>query len=370
MEMDDQQRVEAMLVENLQRSDLAPIEEAAAYRRLVDEFGLSQRDLAARIGRSQGLISKRLSLLDLPKAAIAELDSGGITLDQAIELAKLKDTPERITTALTKARQGWRIDQAVREQLEDAKKQKIVLEETAKLKAAGVKVIKAVTKYGYDELPAGVIEIEKAGGYALLKLDPAQHASEKCHAVVVLATHGHVTLANVCTNRKNHPELKTESESRSHNYQRSEASKKHERELREARKTRFEFLRGVLAKPPAQTKDETLTLIVLALIRESWQDKRKLACEILGIDTQPYEKKNQAAGYGSDEYQAALADRASQRGKAAEVGLALHVASHENEIGKAWDGWKRHAPYFTWLDEQGYTIAPAERRELTGKTPR
>lgn len=74
--MDDQERVAAMLVENLQRSDLAPLEEAGAFKRLVDEFGMPQRQLAEKVGRSQGHISKRLGLLDLPAAAQKALDSG------------------------------------------------------------------------------------------------------------------------------------------------------------------------------------------------------------------------------------------------------------------------------------------------------
>ena len=78
----DAERTEIMVIENLQREGLAPLEEALAYRRLID-LGYSQRKLAERVGSSQATVSKRLALLNLPEAARAALDSGRITLEDA-----------------------------------------------------------------------------------------------------------------------------------------------------------------------------------------------------------------------------------------------------------------------------------------------
>jgi ParB family chromosome partitioning protein len=106
-EFDDQERLAAMLVENLQRERPAAARGSGAYRRLIDEFGMTQRQLAEKVGRSQGHISKRLALLDLPKSVVQALDSGGITLDDAASSSKLKDMPKRLAAAFSKRGKQW-----------------------------------------------------------------------------------------------------------------------------------------------------------------------------------------------------------------------------------------------------------------------
>lgn len=64
--LEEQSRIEVQLVENIQRKDLNPIEEARVFRRLMDEFRLTQESLAGRIGKSQSAINETLRLLDLP----------------------------------------------------------------------------------------------------------------------------------------------------------------------------------------------------------------------------------------------------------------------------------------------------------------
>jgi ParB family chromosome partitioning protein len=61
----DRDQLELALVENLQREDLNPIEEASAFRQLIDEFGMTQEDVAARVGRARSTIANTLRLLDL-----------------------------------------------------------------------------------------------------------------------------------------------------------------------------------------------------------------------------------------------------------------------------------------------------------------
>ncbi|HHT74090.1 MAG TPA: ParB/RepB/Spo0J family partition protein [Firmicutes bacterium] len=65
----DKQAAELALIENLQRKDLRLFEEAEGYRRLLDEFGMTQDELAARLGKSQSSIANKLRLLKLPEAA-------------------------------------------------------------------------------------------------------------------------------------------------------------------------------------------------------------------------------------------------------------------------------------------------------------
>src|SRR5438093_5235871 len=74
-------------------------DEAGAYRVLILEQGSTQRSLARQIGRSQSHIAKRLALLELPEDVRSEVDSGGITLPDAAELARLAKWPPRLEAA-------------------------------------------------------------------------------------------------------------------------------------------------------------------------------------------------------------------------------------------------------------------------------
>jgi ParB family chromosome partitioning protein len=75
----DRDQLELALVENLQREDLGPLEEAHAFRSLIDEFGLSQEDIAARVGRARSTIANTLRLLDLDERVQAALVEGSIS---------------------------------------------------------------------------------------------------------------------------------------------------------------------------------------------------------------------------------------------------------------------------------------------------
>src|SRR5262249_14960413 len=74
-----QASLEMALVENIQRSDLNPLEEAHAYRQLLDEHGLTQEQLAQRLGRSRVAITNTLRLLHLPDGVREALANGSIT---------------------------------------------------------------------------------------------------------------------------------------------------------------------------------------------------------------------------------------------------------------------------------------------------
>lgn len=74
-QLDDRSRLEIALVENLQREDLDPIEAAQGFRRLIDEFGFTQEEIGARVGRARSTVANTLRLLDLApvvQAAVAE----------------------------------------------------------------------------------------------------------------------------------------------------------------------------------------------------------------------------------------------------------------------------------------------------------
>jgi ParB family chromosome partitioning protein len=88
--------LELALVENLQRADLGPLEEARAYRRLVDEFGLTQEAVAERVGKSRAAVANALRLLGLPAPIKDGLAEGRITEGHARALLGLPDAAARL----------------------------------------------------------------------------------------------------------------------------------------------------------------------------------------------------------------------------------------------------------------------------------
>lgn len=90
----DAQAMAAALVENLQRQDLNSIEEAEGYRRLLDEFGLSQEALGEAVGKSRSHVANTLRLLHLPPRVQAEVRAGGLTAGHARALLAHPD-PEK-----------------------------------------------------------------------------------------------------------------------------------------------------------------------------------------------------------------------------------------------------------------------------------
>jgi ParB family chromosome partitioning protein len=96
---DDRQLLEMALVENLQRTDLNPIEEAEAYRRLAKEFGLSQEETAIRVGKGRTSISNAVRLLRLPEEVLELLREGRLSAGQARPLLALGSEEEMVKLA-------------------------------------------------------------------------------------------------------------------------------------------------------------------------------------------------------------------------------------------------------------------------------
>jgi ParB family chromosome partitioning protein len=86
---DRKSRLEMALVENIQRENLNPIEEAHAYQRLVHEFGLRQDDVAQRVGKDRSSIANTLRLLRLPDEVQAEVASGRLSMGHARAIVAL-----------------------------------------------------------------------------------------------------------------------------------------------------------------------------------------------------------------------------------------------------------------------------------------
>lgn len=87
------------LVENLQRQDLNPVERARAYRRLSQEFGLSQQEIARLVGRSQPAVANTLRLLSLPQDVLEAVEKGELSEAHARLLLEVEDPGRRVELA-------------------------------------------------------------------------------------------------------------------------------------------------------------------------------------------------------------------------------------------------------------------------------
>jgi ParB family chromosome partitioning protein len=89
--LSDREALEVALLENVQRQDLSPIEEADGYRRLIDEFGHTQAELASTLGKSRSHIANLLRLLALPSSVRGLLDAGALSAGHARALLMARD---------------------------------------------------------------------------------------------------------------------------------------------------------------------------------------------------------------------------------------------------------------------------------------
>lgn len=92
----DNESLELALIENIQRQDLNPIEEATAYSRLIHEFNLTQEEVAAKVGRKRSTITNVLRLLKLPRPLQDDVVAGRISEGHARVLLRLKDDQDRM----------------------------------------------------------------------------------------------------------------------------------------------------------------------------------------------------------------------------------------------------------------------------------
>jgi len=87
----DQQLLELALIENIQRENLNPVDEAIAYQRLADQFSLTQEQIAAAVGKDRSSVANFIRLLKLPEEVRADLAAGSLTMGHARTLLSLPD---------------------------------------------------------------------------------------------------------------------------------------------------------------------------------------------------------------------------------------------------------------------------------------
>lgn len=132
------------LVENLQRQDLTPLEEAHAYKQLLEDYGMTQEGVADRVGKSRPAVANTLRLLQLPGPLQTLVDAGGLSAGHARALLALDDTKYAVYLGEKAAAEGWSV-----RQVEDAVRDRKAMDGDA-------------TKTTVTHLrPAEIIELEK-----------------------------------------------------------------------------------------------------------------------------------------------------------------------------------------------------------------
>jgi ParB family chromosome partitioning protein len=350
-EMDEREALEIALVENCQRRDLNPTDEARAYRQLIDGHGYTQRSLAKQIGRSQSHIAKRLALLELPEEIRSEVDSGGITLPDAAELARLAKHPDRLEAARNQARSYGSVEAAVWEQLRQQEAEAAARKAIKELRSKGVTVI---------DWPEGSWYSEQARPVSYLAgIEEQAHASEPCHAASVNPA-GEVVA--ICTDPARHPrpeptwsppELSEE----------EQAEREAERIHREALTTASEARRGHLCKLLSQriAKGEVLHHVALVFVQLGnafgWEDY-ELAWGLLDV-------ASEEANDSGDAHDALASYAAGGPDEAARAALALAFAIGEGCLDSTWNAnWTRARAHLEFLQRYGYVLSDAEHREL------
>lgn len=112
IEADDKKTMELALIENLQRQDLNPMEEAFGYKSLMDDYGLTQEEAASRVGKSRPAVANALRLLALPEEVMQMVRSGALTAGHARAVLSLKTEKQRLEAAHKIANLGLSVRQA------------------------------------------------------------------------------------------------------------------------------------------------------------------------------------------------------------------------------------------------------------------
>lgn len=112
IEADDKKAMELALIENLQRQDLNPVEEALGYQSLIDEYGMTQEETANRVGKSRPAVANALRLLALCPEVLDKLREGVLTAGHARAILQLKSEKKQLEAAQKIAALGLSVRQA------------------------------------------------------------------------------------------------------------------------------------------------------------------------------------------------------------------------------------------------------------------
>lgn len=110
-ELSDLETMQIAIIENLQRENLNPVEEAAGYNELIEKFGMTQEKVAKMVGRSRSAVANAVRILSLPERVLKMLENGDISAGHARALLGFEDEEMLIATALRAADGGLTVRQ-------------------------------------------------------------------------------------------------------------------------------------------------------------------------------------------------------------------------------------------------------------------
>lgn len=344
---------EAVIIANLQRQELTPLEEAAALGVLVS-LGRTQRDIAKRIGMTQQWVQHRLSLLALPESAQEALDNGVVTIEQARDLAKIADKPEIVERVVKRIAAGEKVPVASAAAVEMRRQE--LDEELAhrhdQLEGTGI----AVFYDDEDGLPAEHDEL-----WALRGVSEASHVDEPCHAVRLSIGFNRINEDLICTDPSRHGEGGNGDTNLEEQFEAKRAARKAEREvLGFAAEARLEACAELCRRQPSKASAEVIELAVISPLSE-WPEPA-LVARILGVEVPEGDAGDpEDALWTTLVSNAHAGDRARQR-----LALACALASAEEHLATQLHDWMEHAlqRHFAALATIGYEPTEAERALL------
>jgi ParB/RepB/Spo0J family partition protein len=334
--MTDAERIEVMLVENLQRATLGVLAEGSGYFRLVGEHSYTIRRLAKQVGKSERHVRSRLALLELPAPAQRALERDELTLAQAEALLAAKDRPQVIEAVL--AEPEWRrrdMAHAVTEALRRAEHEDRRTGLVGELEAAGQRVVPSE-----GHRPKSYVPLSELG------VDEKAHQSEPCHAWVVEVGYAGPVSRAVCLEHRRHSH-RAPAGNRS-NLQatpsRRDPDREAARERRRLAARRSDFvssrLSGRVPKGPA------VDFLVSALLDRANSNDANRAGVFLGLEARP-------GRYGSDWHRPLAEVAARSEPDRLRVGVALAAAMAEARIAAC--GYRNGAHrYVDFLSGLGY----------------
>ena len=113
-EVSDEKLLELALVENIQRQELNPIEEAKAYRKLIDTIGLTQEEVAERVGKERSVVTTSMRLLRLPGEIQRVIEEGGLSAGHGRALLMVDDSSIQREVANQAIDSGWSVRETER----------------------------------------------------------------------------------------------------------------------------------------------------------------------------------------------------------------------------------------------------------------
>lgn len=289
----DHQALQIQIIENLQRRDIHPLDEAHGYQRLLDDIGMTVKQIAEKVGKSPEFIYARLKLLEASSPVRKALEKGEISAEHAVVIARApsKNQPD----GLRLARDGYNVKeirQWGKELDDEQKRQERVQGEISRAKAAGERVVD-ISEYHNHHTKRGVLGPDK---YAAAGKGVCDHLARGF--LVNYRGEYEGRNAKVCIAPDTCPVHKTTTDAPGRI--RREPTKKAPAELArerraKARKLGYDRALAALRVNVKSLGDEDFRFIGRAFIEELWHEHRKEICRRHG-----WEIKKRAGGGGQD----------------------------------------------------------------------